>query len=47
MNTNFPKRTTKEQSVYPSLNIFDNNQVSTGDFANYESYQWSIKKDKK
>ena len=47
MNTNFLKRTTKEQSVYPSLNIFDNTQVSTGEFDNYESHQWSTKKDKK
>ena len=47
MSTNFLKRTTKEQSVYPSLSIFDNTQVSTGEFGNYESYQWSTKKDKK
>jgi len=47
MSTNFSKRTTKEQSVYPALYIFDNTQVSTGEFDNYESYQWSTKKDKK
>ena len=47
MNTNFPKRTTKEQSVYPALNIFDNSQVSTGEFDNYESYQWLTKKEDK
>ena len=47
MNTNFPKRTTKEQSVYPALNIFDNPQVNTGEFDNYESYQSAIQKDKK
>tara|TARA_R100001591_G_scaffold10592_1_gene17150 strand:- start:41 stop:184 length:144 start_codon:yes stop_codon:yes gene_type:complete len=47
MNTNFLKRTTKKQSVYLPLFIFDNTQVNTGEFDNYESYRWSTKKDKK
>jgi len=47
MNTYFSKRTTKEQSVYPALNIFDNPQVNTGEFDNYESYQSATQKDKK
>ena len=47
MSTNFSKRTTKEQSVYPALNIFDNPQVNTGKFHNYESYQSTTQKDKK
>ena len=47
MNTYFSERTTKEQSVYPSLNIFDNTQISTGEFDNYESYQSATQKDKK
>jgi len=47
MNTYFPKETTKEQSVYPALNIFDNFQVNTGEFHNYESYQSTTQKDKK
>ena len=47
MKTNIPKKTTKEQSPYSLVNIFHNTQVSTGEFHNYESYQWSTEKNKK
>ena len=47
MNTYFFKRTTKKQSVYPALNIFDSAQVNTGEFDNYEIYQSATQKDKK
>ena len=47
MNTNILKSTCRKKSVYPTLDIFSNFEVSTSEFYNYESYQNSIQKNKR